>query len=127
MNLDIETIQSIVCNHYGITPKTLFKASRKREIIEVRHIFHYLAKKYTRQTYKKIGGYSNRNYATVMHSVNHINDMKFTDKNFELVVEEIEIYVNELSDILKNHKVNSRKNPNEMASEILSNQITSVI
>ena len=88
----IEDIISKVCAHYNIEENAIFKKTRKREIVQVRQISMYLAKKHTGYSSAKIGQIvGNRDHATVVHACKIIKNQLEVDKAFHAEVKEIEI------------------------------------
>lgn len=88
----IEDIISKVCAHYNIEENAIFKKTRKREIVQVRQISMYLAKKHTGYSSAKIGQIvGNRDHATVVHACKIIKNQQEVDKAFHAEVKEIEI------------------------------------
>ena len=85
MKIPIDTILKEVCKYYDMTPRELFRKTRKRRIVRPRHIFYYLASKYTVLPLDKIGkhGKIHSNYgqdhATVIHAKKTIEDDIWSD------------------------------------------------
>ena len=110
----IETIEKIVCNYYNIGFLDIANRSRKREIVEKRFIFQYLASKYTRETLGSIGRYNGGTFhhSTVIHAVHKVRDLIDTEKPFKAVIDDLEKQVKEVQLIIlgerefKEHKLN---------------------
>ena len=85
MKIPIDLIQNEVCRYYELTPAKLFAKTRRRNIVRPRHIFYYLASKYTVLPLDKIGkhGKVHSNYgqdhATVIHAKKMIEDDIWSD------------------------------------------------
>ena len=62
---------------------------RQRYIVEVRQIYHYFLKKYTSYNLTAIGMFTNRDHATVLHSIKNVNNLKETEEEFRLLVKQI--------------------------------------
>ena len=89
--LSIEDIISKVCAHYSIEESAIHTKTRKREIVQVRQVAMYLAKKHTDSSSSKIGQIiGNKDHATVLHACKIVKDQVEVDKNFKLEIEEIE-------------------------------------
>lgn len=89
--LTIETIINKVCDYYDIPVDAIQTKSRKHEIVQVRQISMYLAKKHLDFSTSKIGMYiGKRDHATVLHACNIVKDQLEVDKNFKKDVENIE-------------------------------------
>lgn len=87
----IEGIISKVCAHYNFDESIIHTKTRKREIVQVRQIAMYLAKKHTTNSTSKIGKLiGNRDHATVLHAHKIIKDLIEVDKSFKTEIEEIE-------------------------------------
>ena len=89
--LTIETIVSKVCEHYKLDESVLYTKTRKREIVQVRQIAMFLAKKHTEHSASKIGHLiGNRDHATVLHACKIVKDLVEVDKEAKADIEEIE-------------------------------------
>ena len=87
----IETIISKVCEHYNIEESAIHTKTRKREIVQVRQIAMFLAKKHTDNSASKIGQLiGKRDHATVLHACKTVKDLIEVDKSFKTEIEEIE-------------------------------------
>ena len=87
----IETIISKVCEHYNIEESAIHTKTRKREIVQVRQIAMFLAKKHTENSASKIGQLiGKRDHATVLHACKTVKDLIEVDKAFKTEIEEIE-------------------------------------
>lgn len=65
----LDTIADVVCKYYKVPITHLFIDTRERDVVKVRQICHYLAKKYVKTSLRIIGlhlGY--RDHATILHS-----------------------------------------------------------
>ena len=89
--ITIEEIISKVCEHYKMNESALHTKSRKREIVQVRQVAMYLAKKHTDVSASKIGHLiGNRDHATVLHACKTVKDLVGVDKAIKADIEEIE-------------------------------------
>lgn len=89
--ITIEDIIQKVCKHFELEPNSIHSKSRKREIVQVRQIAMYLAKKHTDASSSKIGQLiGNRDHATVLHACKIVKDQFEVDKSFRTELEEIE-------------------------------------
>ena len=87
----IESIISKVCEHYNIEESAIHTKTRKREIVQVRQIAMFLAKKHTDNSTSKIGQLiGKRDHATVLHACKTVKDLIEVDKAFKTEIEEIE-------------------------------------
>lgn len=89
--ITIESIINKVCERYKFDESVLHSKSRKREIVQVRQIAMYLAKKHTENSASKIGHMiGNRDHATVLHACKIVKDLIEVDKTFKAEIDEIE-------------------------------------
>ena len=89
--ITIERVIEKVCAHFDFDESILHSKSRKREVVQVRQIAMYLAKKHTDDSAARIGKLiGNRDHATVLHACKIIKDVIEVDKAFKTEIEEIE-------------------------------------
>ena len=89
--LTVNDIIEKVCQHYQIDVSAIHTKTRKREVVQVRQIAMYLAKKHTDVSSGKIGMLiGNKDHATVLHACKIIKDQVEVDKAFRHEIEEIE-------------------------------------
>ncbi|MCQ2109889.1 MAG: chromosomal replication initiator protein DnaA [Bacteroidaceae bacterium] len=89
--LTIEGIINKVCEYYDIEADAIQTKSRKSEVVQVRQISMYLAKKYLDYSTSKIGMYiGKRDHATVLHACTVVKDQIEVDKNFREDMQNIE-------------------------------------
>ncbi len=90
--ISIEDIISKVCAHYEIEETAIHTKTRKREVVQVRQVAMYLAKKYTDSSSSKIGQLiGKKDHATVLHACKMVKDQVEVDKAFKAELEEIEV------------------------------------
>lgn len=78
--LDIAEIQKMVSSFYHVPETDILSRSRKQEIVQARQIIMYLAKKFTKNSFKSIGDHFNgKDHTTVMHSCQTVKDRLDTD------------------------------------------------
>ncbi|WP_395994468.1 chromosomal replication initiator protein DnaA [Chlorobium phaeovibrioides] len=71
--LNLDTIDKVICEFYAITSNDLKGKSKKKEIATGRQIAMYLAKQLTESSLKTIGlHFGGRDHSTVIHAVNTI-------------------------------------------------------
>ena len=89
--ITIDDIIKTVADYYGIEPGAINTRSRKREVVLVRQVAMYLAKKHLDMSTSKIGKYiGDRDHATVLHACKTISNLAETDKQFRTELEEID-------------------------------------
>ena len=92
--ITIDSIISKVCAHYNLDESAIHTKTRKREIVQVRQIAMYLAKKHTDHSSSKIGQLiGNRDHATVLHACKMVKDLIDVYKAFKAEMDEIEIMI----------------------------------
>ncbi|NDW11730.1 chromosomal replication initiator protein DnaA [Bacteroides sp. 214] len=89
--ITIDQIITAVCNHYMMEPTAIHTKSRKREIVQVRQVAMYLAKKHTDSSSSKIGQQiGGKDHATVLHACKIVKDQCEVDKAFRADIGSIE-------------------------------------
>lgn len=76
-------IENIVATHFGETIEGIKMKSRVRRKVLCRHICFYLMRNHTNLSLKEIGqrySYSS-DHTTVIHGINTIKDLMFSDQN----------------------------------------------
>ena len=53
--------------------------NRKREVVDYRFVFAYLAREHSNHTFEQIGDYFNLSHATMIHSYKSYKDLKFNN------------------------------------------------
>ena len=87
----IEKIVAKVCEHFKVDESVLHTKSRRREVVQVRQVAMYFAKKHTDISASKIGHHiGNRDHATVLHACKMVKDQLAVDKEFKAEMEKIE-------------------------------------
>ncbi len=90
--ITIDEIIKKVSDYYGVEVSAINTRSRKREVVLVRQISMYLAKKYLDMSTSKIGQYvGDRDHATVLHACKTITNLADTDKQFRTELNEIDM------------------------------------
>ncbi|MCO5248339.1 MAG: chromosomal replication initiator protein DnaA [Chitinophagales bacterium] len=88
--IQIETIQNVVCEYFEVTVDKLKGKTRKRPIVQARQLSMFFAKQYTKHSLKSIGSYfGDRDHSTVIHSCQAVRDQIDTDSDFKESVEEL--------------------------------------
>ncbi len=89
--INIETIQQMVCDYYDISIENLVSSKRTRNFTVPRQVAMYLSKKFTDNSLKSIGNYfGGRDHTTVIHSCRTIKDLMDTDESFREKVLELQ-------------------------------------
>lgn len=87
----VEQICERVCQHFNINIDDIYSRSRRQPISYIRQIAIYLADKHTDESNVQIGlKVGGRNHATVIHSINTINNLLDYDEKTRTAIREIE-------------------------------------
>ncbi len=87
----IEYIQKIVARKFNIKIKDLSSEERKQPLVLYKQIAAYLVRKYTNASFPEIARAFGKNHATIIHSVNEINQkLANRNKNITSMVNTIE-------------------------------------
>ncbi|MBU1097832.1 MAG: chromosomal replication initiator protein DnaA [Ignavibacteriae bacterium HGW-Ignavibacteriae-2] len=80
INISIEYITKIVCEHFGVEENKVREKNRKQEVVNSRQIAMYLSKQLTRSSLKTIGlHFGGRDHSTVIHAFNSVENMISSD------------------------------------------------
>lgn len=90
--INIEKVQSTVCDYFNISREDILSKSRKRQIVQARQIAMYLSRNLISNCSlatigAEIGG---KDHATVLHACTTVSDLMSTDKVFKKYVTDIE-------------------------------------
>ncbi|NLZ94691.1 MAG: chromosomal replication initiator protein DnaA [Bacteroidales bacterium] len=89
--ITVQKIQEVVCEYFNIKRDLIQSKSRKREIVQARHVAMYFTKAHTELSLAQIGSHiGKRNHATVLHACKTVKGLIKVDKTFRSNVEEIE-------------------------------------
>ena len=89
--LTIEGIKAKVCEHFNVTEEALCSRSRKQPIVYIRQLAIFLSSKYTEKSTIQIGRcIGGRNHATVIHSINHIQNLMDVDEKTRRDISDLE-------------------------------------
>lgn len=86
--ITIEDIKKKICSYFNVTEEALCSRSRKQPIVYIRQLAIYFANKLTDKSTIQIGRIiGGRNHATVIHSINQIQNLMETDERTRKDVE----------------------------------------
>ncbi len=89
--VSIEYIIRVVCEYFKISIELIGSKTRKREVVQARHVVMHFAKKYTKHSLAQIGEKcGGRDHATVLHALRTVDNIQETDKEFRKHLENIE-------------------------------------
>lgn len=89
--ITIESIQTHVCDYFGIDTNKVREKTRKQEIVEARQIAMYLSKKLTKVSLKTIGlQFGGRDHSTVIHAISTVEDRLETSPKHKQFLKDIQ-------------------------------------
>lgn len=90
VNISIDYVTRIVCEHYKVDENKVREKNRKKEVVLSRQIAMYLSKKLTRASLKTIGlHFGGRDHSTVIHAHNTIERLLSEDMQLRETVDNI--------------------------------------
>lgn len=88
--ITIEDIKNEICNVWGVSQDVFESHSRKIEDVRPRQIFAYMVRHYTKKTLSEIGREIGNKHASIMHSINQVQNLIDTDADFKAKIESIQ-------------------------------------
>ncbi|MDL2291578.1 chromosomal replication initiator protein DnaA [Bacteroides sp. OttesenSCG-928-F21] len=89
--ITVDSIIDTVCRYFEVDSSVIHTKSRKREVVQVRQIAMYLAKKHTDTSSSKIGQLiGGKDHATVLHAYKIVKEQCEVNKNFREEVGSLE-------------------------------------
>jgi len=89
--ITIDYITKTVCDYFNLPLDSLGVKTRKRETVQARQIAMYFSKSMTKSSLAAIGSQiGGKDHATVLHACRTVANLKDTDKNFKVYLDEIE-------------------------------------
>jgi len=89
--ITVDYITKVVCDYFNYSTDSLQIKTRKREIVQARQIAMYFSKILTKSSLAAIGTQiGGKDHATVLHACRTVANLKDTDKNFKVYLDEIE-------------------------------------
>jgi chromosomal replication initiator protein len=90
-NLDVDTVQKIVAEHFQLRKTDLRSKKRKRSLSVPRQIAMFLSRKHTHASYPEIGTkFGGKDHSTVMHAVKKIGAQKAHDPDIKAALDCLE-------------------------------------
>lgn len=85
MTLDWQSVIMVVEEHTGISHALMMSPTRKREVVEARHLAMALLHKAfgNKMSFETIGSKFNRDHATVSHAIVNVKNLKSADRNYQ--------------------------------------------
>ena len=88
--LTIDHIARTIASHYRMSIEELKSKNNSRAIAVPRQVAMYLCKRLTRHSFPEIGReFGGKHHTTVMHSVDKIDSLTKTDRNFHKEINEL--------------------------------------
>ncbi|MBN1299906.1 MAG: chromosomal replication initiator protein DnaA [Melioribacteraceae bacterium] len=88
VNISIEYITQIVCNHFRVDENKVREKNRKKEVVLARQVAMYLSKKLTKSSLKTIGlHFGGRDHSTVIHAYNTVDEMLGQDLHIKDIID----------------------------------------
>ena len=88
-HINIGDIQKRVAEKYAIKVSDLKGKSRKKEIVNPRHIAMYLSRDLTDSSLVTISNAFERDHTTIMHGIDKVKDQMESDEDFKTEVEDL--------------------------------------
>ncbi len=84
----MEAVLLLVCERFDVSREEITGKTRKREIVDARHVFCYLVNKYiSKKTLSVVGAHINRDHASVIHGIKKTNNLMVYNGLFRKKVE----------------------------------------
>lgn len=93
--ITLELIKKLVCKEYGVLAKDIDSRSRQQRVTWPRQVAIYLSRRLTDHSLKSIGRNYNRYHATVIHSINAVENAM---KQKQSVSQEVNYLVNKIEE-----------------------------
>ena len=96
----LDDVLKICSIDFDINLEDVFVKSRKRELVNYRQIFYYVAKRNTRASYERIIHFINdrfrfkQDHSTLVHSRKQVEDLKSVDKSIKRLVDGLNYKIN---------------------------------
>jgi hypothetical protein len=89
-------VEVIIADHFNIPLSILRSKTRKREVMEARHIVKFLGRKYFKSlSTADLGALFDHDHATVLNSIKVVNNLSETDKRIKTEIQELEKKIND--------------------------------
>lgn len=69
--------------HFGIEPAAILSKRRTADLVQARHAAIWLAHKVTGQSSEQIGRRFDRDHSSILHAIQHADEMRAEDGDFE--------------------------------------------
>lgn len=89
----VQHIVQIVAENMNTNSVSILSDSRRRHIVEARHVAMYLTSEYINSSQTVLGKWFNRDHSTLYHAIDQVNGFKEFDKKFNTKFNKIEAMV----------------------------------
>lgn len=89
----LQTIEDIAAQIWDIDKNLLATNTRKREVVECRHVLMNYRNQVMRQTQAQSASYYNKEHATTINSNNKVNEFLYSDPEFKRKYNEFHLKV----------------------------------
>ena len=97
-NLTIETIQKATADFFSLNSNDLRGKKRNQKVVYPRQLAMYICREMTDYSTTEIGdAFGGRDHATVIYSIEKINNLKITDPTLDSTIESLKRQIKELS------------------------------
>ena len=86
----VERIFTIVSTKYGTSRDEICSKTKKREIVEARHVCAYLIRTLTNYSQNQIGALLGRDHTTIINSIEVCKKQIMNDPSFEREIKELQ-------------------------------------
>ena len=90
----LTTIASVVCDYFGIEEADFYSGYRKRSLVEARHYFMHFARNKYKYNLLPISRSLKMHHSTVLHGLNVMQDLQFSDNRYRVEITELEMFLN---------------------------------
>jgi chromosomal replication initiator protein len=91
---DLKKIAELVCDYFALHEEDFYGKVRKREFVEARSYFMWIAKKSFHYTLADIGRVLGKDHTTVIHGLRTLEDLMFSQERISDEMKELKMYVN---------------------------------
>lgn len=82
---ELEPILSEICRALKLQPGQLKSISRRRDVVDARHIYYRRAREMTSLPYYAIANYIGKNHATAIYGERQAYDVKEIDEKYRMI------------------------------------------
>ena len=88
--VNVQKILNVVSSYYGLTISQITGKVKQEKYVNARNVAIYLIRDILDLPFKKIGEvFSNRDHATIMHSIKKVEELLKTDNQVKVVITEL--------------------------------------